>query len=141
MNRHHIMLRNMAGHYRAKFKQIMRRALRDARRDLRSDDPGLTVRDVFDRSLMALTDHMIQTLRQEEQRVEKGVSTYAPLFSMPPARRKPAVPGKPLTLVERRAVAAKRKVVEWQRKQKLAATKVKSYRRKVSYYTKKGVIR
>jgi hypothetical protein len=38
-------------------------------------------------------------------------------------------------------VAAKAKVVQWQRKQKLAATKVRQYRKKVSYYTKKGVIR
>lgn len=68
-------------------------------------------------------------------------NNYEPLFSMPPPRRKPVVSAKPLTLVERRAVAAKAKVVEWQRKQKLAATKVRQYRKKVSYYTKKGVIR
>lgn len=68
-------------------------------------------------------------------------STYEPLFSMPPARRpKAAKTGKPLTLVERRAASAKRKVREWQRKSKLAATKIKAYRKKVSYYTKKGVI-
>lgn len=66
---------------------------------------------------------------------------YEPLFSMPPARRKPTVKSaKPLTLVERRAVAAKAKVVAWKRKQKLAATKVRMYGKKVSYYTKKGVI-
>jgi hypothetical protein len=68
-------------------------------------------------------------------------STYEPLFSMPPARRPKVVKtGKTLTLVERRAASAKRKVREWQRKSKLASTKIKQYRKKVSYYTKKGVI-
>jgi hypothetical protein len=68
-------------------------------------------------------------------------TSYEPLFSMPPARRPKVVKtGKPLTLVERRAASAKRKVREWQRKSKLAATKIKQYRKKVSYYTKKGVI-
>lgn len=72
---------------------------------------------------------------------DKHKASYEPLFSMPPARRpKAAKTGKPLTLVERRAAAAKRKVREWQRKNKLAATKIKQYRKKVSYYTKKGVI-
>jgi hypothetical protein len=68
-------------------------------------------------------------------------SAFEPLFSMPPARRPKVVKtGKPLTLVERRAASAKRKVREWQRKSKLASTKIKQYRKKVSYYTKKGVI-
>jgi len=67
---------------------------------------------------------------------------YEPLFSMPPARRKPAAKAsKPLTLVERRAVAAKAKVDQWKRKRKLAETKLKMYLGQVSYYTKKGVIR
>jgi hypothetical protein len=69
-------------------------------------------------------------------------SNYEPLFSIPPARRaRPAKPAaKPVTLIERRAVAVHKKVKEWQRKQKLAATKIKQYRRKVEYYRKKGVV-
>lgn len=67
-------------------------------------------------------------------------STYEPLFTMPPARREKSTAKKPMTLVEKRAVAAKKKVKEWQRKSKLAATKIKSYQKKVKYYTKKGVV-
>ena len=39
-----------------------------------------------------------------------------------------------------RAAHVQRKLSEWKRKQKLAATKVKLYRKKTSYYQKKGLI-
>lgn len=94
---------------------------------------------------LAGVDGLAQYFEGEIVRVFKAYRNkrhnYEPLFSMPPARRKPPAKGaKPLTLVERRAIAARAKVVEWTRKQKLAATKAKLYRKKVSYYTKKGVI-
>jgi hypothetical protein len=52
-------------------------------------------------------------------------------WSAPPAE-KPKQPQP--SLQERRAAAAQKKLVEWTRKQKLASTKVKQYRRKVRYY-------
>jgi len=63
-----------------------------------------------------------------------------PLTMMPPPRRAKRAVAKPMTVVERRAVAAKASLTAWQRKQKLAATKVKKYRVKVGYYKKKGVV-
>jgi len=95
----------------------------------------------YDAAVEALASYFEDELTALFNRYRKHKSNYEPLFSMPPPRRKPAVAAKPLTLVERRAVAAKAKVMQWQRKQKLAATKVRQYRKKVSYYTKKGVIR
>ena len=67
-------------------------------------------------------------------------STYEPPFTMPPARREKSTAAKPVTLVEKRALAAKKKVKEWQRKSKLAATKIRQYQKKIKYYTKKGVV-
>lgn len=67
-------------------------------------------------------------------------SALEPLTMMPPPRRAKRVAAKPMTTVERRAVAAKASLSAWQRKQKLAATKVKKYRVKVGYYKKKGVV-
>jgi hypothetical protein len=89
-----------------------------------------------------LAIHLEGELETVFKRYRSRQSSYEPLFSMPPARRaKVVATAKPVTLVERRAAAAKRKVREWQRKSKLASTKIKQYRKKVSYYTKKGVIR
>ena len=48
--------------------------------------------------------------------------------------RRPKLPA-----VARRAVEAQDKLTQWKRKQKLAATKVKMYQKKVNYYNKKGV--
>ena len=67
-------------------------------------------------------------------------SALEPLVLMPPPRRAKRAVAKPMTTVERRAVAAKASLSAWQRKQKLAATKVKKYRVKVGYYKKKGVV-
>jgi hypothetical protein len=95
----------------------------------------------FEAALSLLETHLEHELIEIYARYLNRRSTYEPLFSMPPARRpKAAKTGRPLTLVERRAASAKRKVREWQRKSKLASTKIKQYRKKVSYYTKKGVI-
>jgi hypothetical protein len=66
--------------------------------------------------------------------------TLEPLVLMPPPRKAKRAVAKPMTTVERRAIAAKASLSAWQRKQKLAATKVKKYRVKVGYYKKKGVV-
>ena len=41
------------------------------------------------------------------------------------------------TIIEKRAAKAATKLAEWERKQKVAARKVREYRRRVSYYEKK----
>jgi len=52
-----------------------------------------------------------------------------------PVKTKPT-----LSITEKRAAAAKAKLAEWQRKAKLAATKVKKYKQKVRYYEKSMAI-
>ncbi len=133
------VVRNALRDWRSKANQMVRNCLRRLRRE------GITPTQPGSNDFLAATETVEMYLRTELHDLvaewEQKRSNYEPLFSMPPPRRKPAVSAKPLTLVERRAVAAKAKVMEWQRKQKLAATKVRQYRKKVSYYTKKGVIR
>lgn len=46
----------------------------------------------------------------------------------------------PKTLVEKRADAAATRLRQWQRRLKIAKTKVTEYQRKVSYYQEKGVL-
>lgn len=46
----------------------------------------------------------------------------------------------PKTLVEKRADAAAQRLKQWQRRLKIAKTKVTEYQRKVSYYQEKGVL-
>lgn len=133
------VIRNALRDWRSKTNQMVRNCLRKLRKE------GCTPTSPGTNDFLAATETVEMWLRTELHDLvsewEMKRSNYEPLFSMPPARRKPVVHSKPLTLVERRAVAAKAKVVQWQRKQKLAATKVRQYRKKVSYYTKKGVIR
>lgn len=138
MNRKQIIVRNMAAHLRGEMRRIMREAVRLACASgaVQYTDARLE----FAKAVEALRVQLVSRIAVECERVVNRSSNYMPLLSMPPAKRRVAAPSKPLTLVERRAVAAKSKVCEWQRKQKLAATKVKQYRKKVSYYTKKGVI-
>ncbi len=133
------VVRNALRDWRSRANQMVRNCLRRLRKE------GITPTQPGVNDYLAATETVEMYLRTELHDLvaewEQKRSNYEPLFSMPPARRKTAAPAKPLTLVERRAVAAKAKVVQWQRKQKLAATKVRQYRKKVSYYTKKGVIR
>ena len=62
-------------------------------------------------------------------------------YTMPrPKQHRPKVTKPALTLVERRARDAEEKLKSWQRKAKLAATKIKKYKKKFQYYRKKGAI-
>jgi len=123
-------------------------ALRDFHKHLRSmmRERGLgrhrpSDDDEFTEAMESMVSDVQQVAFNYLVRVKTKRSTYCALFSMPPARRAKSVKtGKPVTLVESRAIAAKKKVETWQRKAKLANTKIKIYRRKVTYYKKKGVI-
>lgn len=129
--------------YRNAVRELRRRntdVCRQLLRSLRQTRWGMgTTGKEFDAAMELLRMRVKEEWHYVMRDFEQKRGNYEPLFSMPPARRQKGVP-KPVTLVERRAVAAKKKVAAWQRKAKLAATKVKVYRRKVSYYTKKGVI-
>lgn len=97
--------------------------------------------DPFEEAVRIMAIDVRRASVEYTKKVMRQRTNYCVLFSLKPARRaKSAVTGKPLTLVESRAVAAKKKVETWQRKAKLANTKIKIYRRKVTYYKKKGVI-
>ncbi len=140
MKREHIIMRNYLLHVRKSIRSIVADACAEAKQSAtRRVLPDKTY-TLFGELVRLATDLLVSRLREEQIRVARRQSNYEPLFSIPPARRQPTPASKPLTLVESRALAAKRKVIEWQRKQKLAATKVKQYRKKVSYYTKKGVV-
>lgn len=138
-----VVARNFAGHLRGKLRRILRQAVKSAVRDLNRPPVGGTQADQFEAAVHELTARFKGLLAWEESEVRSKKANYMPLFSMPPARRPRPAPKQSapaLTVVERRAVAAKRKVAEWKRKQKLAATKVAAYQKRVRYYTKKGVI-
>ena len=70
--------------------------------------------------------------------IHKNGAEYELLAQMPLPKRDHR-PRKDRSLVEQRADRAARKVAEWERKLKLAKTKLKKYRAKVSRYAKKGV--
>jgi len=74
--------------------------------------------------------------------VSRNASIVDLRCKLPPVRKavkkKPAA--KPLTAVEQRAKLAADKVREWERKGKLAKTKLAKYRKKVTYYKKKGAV-
>lgn len=129
---------NLARDLKGKLPLLIRGCIRRARSTGCSPYSG---ESNFDAAIRLFELHLEHGLVELYSRYLNSRSTYEPLFSMPPARRPKVVKtGKPLTLVERRAASAKRKVREWQRKSKLASTKIKAYRKKVNYYTKKGVI-
>ena len=134
MNIHRRIVRSAGIHLRQKMRHLMREAVASA--SVMLDRAGTPFETSVDRLCVALK---VQ-INGECDRIKRHRSNYEPLFSLPPCRRQPSPPRLPLTLVERRATAARGKVIEWQRKAKLAATKIKSYRKKVSYYKKKGVI-
>ena len=68
----------------------------------------------------------------------KHGSEYELLAQMPKPRREYR-PRRKLSLVEQRADRAVRKVAEWERKFRLAKTKLQKYRAKAKRYAKKGV--
>jgi hypothetical protein len=74
--------------------------------------------------------------------VHRNASIVDLRCKLPPVRKavkkKPAA--KPLTAVEQRAKLAADKCREWERKGKLAKTKLAKYRKKVTYYKKKGAV-
>jgi len=75
--------------------------------------------------------------------VHRNASIVDLRCKLPPVRkavrkRKPAA--KPLTAVEQRAKLAADKCREWERKGKLAKTKLAKYRKRVTYYKKKGAV-
>jgi hypothetical protein len=131
MKQTRIIIRNMAVQLRKEMRQIIRKAVKKA--SIRPTG------DRFNDSVQALYEGIIREFNAVFDSFDKRRRVLEPLFSMPPARRVRKT-RKPLTLVERRAVVAKGKLSQWKRKQKLAATKVRAYKRKVGYYTKKGAI-
>jgi hypothetical protein len=138
MTRKEMIIRNAAAHLRKKMREMLRVSVAAANRNY----PGASnyPAETFAACIDAVCYGLKVQINAECEAIKRQRGNYEPLFSIPPARRKQVAEAKPLTLVEKRALAAKKKVSEWQRKQKLAATKVKQYRKKVSYYTKKGVI-
>jgi hypothetical protein len=82
-------------------------------------------------------------IQKAAQEVSRDASITILRCKLPPVRkavkkRRPAA--KPLTLVEKRAKLAAARVVEWERKGKLAKTKLAKYRKRVTYYKKKGAV-
>jgi hypothetical protein len=139
MTRKEIIIRNAAAHLRRKMRDMLRVSAKVA---AKRNYPGVSnyPAETFAACIDAVCYGLKVQINVECEHIKSSKGNYEPLFSIPPARRATQPVAKPLTLVEKRALAAKKKVREWQRKQKLAATKVKQYRKKVSYYTKKGVI-
>jgi hypothetical protein len=74
--------------------------------------------------------------------VHRNASIVDLRCKLPPVRKavKKRVVAKPLTAVEQRAKLAADKCREWERKGKLAKTKLAKYRKKVTYYKKKGAV-
>lgn len=132
-----IIYRNAARELRRRTGEIYRHAMAALARDGCSPNHGQGDWEAAICNLIWEWKNCLEIWREE---IEEKRSTYEPLFTMPPARREKSTAAKPVTLVEKRALAAKKKVKEWQRKSKLAATKIKQYQKKVKYYTKKGVV-
>ena len=76
------------------------------------------------------------------EEVHRNVSITELRCKLPPVRKtvKKKPVAKPLTAVEARAKLAADKCREWERKGKLAKTKLAKYRKKVTYYKKKGAV-
>lgn len=95
----------------------------------------------FERLFAQVWPHAISSVAQEvyNKRDYLDQMCRLPLVEKKKRRDASRVP-KYVPLVARRAIAARKKVKEWQRKQKLAATKLKEYRRKEAYYKRKGLL-
>jgi hypothetical protein len=123
------------------FHKQMRQLVRKGGYGVSGMDAVKTSGDAFEEAVRIMAIDVRRASVEYVKKVMAQKSTYCALFSMPPARRAKSVKtGKPVTLVESRAIAAKKKAAAWDRKAKLAKTKIGIYRRKVSYYKKKGVI-
>lgn len=131
-----IIFRNAARELRRRTGEIYRRVMVELRQGCVPVNPGQDWEAAIDSVKWAWKEAVGEVV----QDFKRKRSTYEPLFTMPPARREKSTAARPVTLVEKRALAAKKKVKEWQRKSKLAATKIKQYQKKVKYYTKKGVV-
>jgi len=93
------------------------------------------------RFVVAMFTECLCGLITERVREEyKDTDANHALLSMPQPRKPSRVRAAALTKVEQRAVRAQDKLAEWQRKQKLAATKIRKYRKQVSYYKRKGTL-
>lgn len=73
-----------------------------------------------------------------KQRHKLDVMLQSPPPAMPPPKPRKKRPKLPL--VAQRAVTASARLREWKKKQRVAATKVKAYQKKVAYYNKKGTV-
>jgi hypothetical protein len=71
--------------------------------------------------------------------LREHAAEYELLSQMPPPKREYKRRG-PRSLVERRADTVDEKVREWERKLKLAKTKLAMYKKKQKYYQKKGTV-
>ena len=98
--------------------------------------PAYDRREIADQFLASLRTLIhVTVLNDELLNDEIRHLTYV----LPRPKRKRALATAPaLTAVERRAQHAQKKLKEWQRKSKLAATKMKAYRKRVNYYKKRG---
>ena len=105
---------------------------------------------MFDESMIAIFTAYRRIAYGEEgynARVERAIladlwknaAEYELESALPPARRERAV-SKPRTFVEKRADTVAEKVKEWERKLRLAKTKLATYQRKQKYYSKKGEV-
>jgi hypothetical protein len=71
--------------------------------------------------------------------LRENAAEYELMAQMPPVKKE-RKKREPKTLVGRRADAVDEKVREWERKLKLAKTKLNAYRKKQKYYEKKGAV-
>lgn len=84
------------------------------------------------------SDTVLRSVQAEVLKdLHENCAQYELLSHMPPPRRK-YERRTPKGLVERRAESVESKVQEWERKLKLAKTKLTAYRKKQKYYKKKG---
>lgn len=79
---------------------------------------------------------MLQVVREQWQDTDANHA----ILSLPRPRSVSVRSDKALTLVEQRALKAQESLKRWQRKQKLAQTKIRKYAKQVRYYKKKGTI-
>lgn len=89
---------------------------------------------------LQLTPHFVADVAKHIAKRRDYLDQMCRLPPVAKKKREPKRMPKYIPLVAVRAIQARKKVKEWQRKQKLAATKLKEYRRKEAYYKKKGLL-
>jgi len=96
------------------------------------------VQRTFDIDLFPKLGKFIGSVVQDlyKRRHYLDVKFQSPPSKKPSAQARKCDPTKGMTLVEIRAHSASKKLREWKRKQKLAATKVKYYQGKTKYYNR-----